>query len=238
MCRPIRVIASITAALLIQSGTSVAADEVTRFQNGSASPNGSASAAMADALANKARAKSAPSFTKQPDYIRPEAAKSAGEFGEVVLSGIIGEDGKFAEPKVKISSRSALIDAAALASVDAMLFEPARDADGKALSVPANLPLEYSQVAFHGPAGLAHYRCDQFVRDYDWWYRTWPTDQKDRVFKTLRGFAVVADMRTGKTSDFDTEWKSAIDSCRKSPSEMMLDQLKPHGALFRGMVRK
>ncbi|WP_426020778.1 energy transducer TonB [Brevundimonas sp. DWR2-3-1b1] len=154
--------ASITAALLVQSGTSVAADEVTSFQNSSASPNGSASAAMAGALANKARATTAPSFIKQPDYIRPEAAKSAGEFGEVVLSGIIGEDGKFTEPKVKISSRSALIDAAALASVGAMLFEPAHDANGKALSIPANLPLEYSQVAFHGPGGLAQYRCDQF----------------------------------------------------------------------------
>lgn len=238
MCKPTRVVASIAAALLFQSGTSVASDEVTPFQNGSASPNGNGSPAMADALANKARATTAPSFIKQPDYIRPEAAKSAGEFGEVVLSGIIGEDGKFAEPKIRTSSRSALIDAAALASVDAMLFEPARDAAGKALSIPANLPREYSQVAFHGPAGLAQYRCDQFVRDYDWWYRTWPVDQQDRVFKTLRGFAVVADMRTGKTADFDTEWKSAIESCRKSPSKMMLDQLKPHGALFRGMVRK
>lgn len=238
MCRPIRVFASITAALLVQCGTSFAAAEVTPSQNGSASPNGSTSAAMADALANKARATTVPSFIKQPDYIRPEAARSAGEFGEVVLSGIIGGDGKFAEPKVKTSSRSALIDATALAAVDAMLFEPALDADGNALSIPANLPLEYSQVAFHGPAGLAQYRCDQFVRDYDWWYRTWPADQQDRVFKTLRGFAVVDDMRTGKSTDFDAEWKSGIESCRTSPKKMMLDQLKPHGALFRGMVRK
>jgi len=193
---------------------------------------------MADALANQARATTAPTYIRQPDYTRPEAAKSAGEFGEVVLSGIIRQDGKFAEPRVKVSSRSALIDAAALASVDAMLFEPAHDADGKALSIPANLPLEFSQVDFHGPAGLAYYRCDQFVRDYDWWYRTWPADQQDRVFKTLRGFAAVADMRTGKTADFDAEWKSAIESCRRSPSKMMLDQLKPHGALFRGMVRR
>jgi TonB family protein len=193
---------------------------------------------MAAAVANKARAKTAPSFIRQPDYIRPETAKSSGEFGEVVLSGIIQKDGKFAEPRVKVSSRSPLIDAAALASVDAMLFEPARDADGNALSIPANLPLEYSQVAFHGPAGLTQYRCDQFVRDYDWWYRTWPANQHDRVFKTLRGFAVIADMRTGKSADFDAEWKSAIASCRTSPSKMMLDQLKLHGALFRGMVRK
>lgn len=118
-----------------------------------------------------------------------------------------------------------------------MMFEPARDAEGKALSVPANLPLEYGNVEFHGPGGLGQYRCDQFVRDYDWWYRTWPADKQDRLFKTLRGYAAIADMRSGKRTSFDAEWKAAFETCRTSPGALMLDQLKPHGALFRGMVR-
>jgi TonB family protein len=197
------------------------------------------SSAMAVARANKDRARIAPSFIEEPNYSRPETAKQAGEFGEVVLSGIIAADGKFHEPKIAVSSRSASIDAAALSSVPSMVFEPARDESGEALSIPANLPLEYSHVKFHGPEGLAQYRCDQFVRDYDWWYRTWPAEHQDRVFKTLRGYAVVADMRSGQSgTDFDTEWRSAIEACRKAPKKMMLDMLKPHGALFRGMVRK
>lgn len=195
-------------------------------------------AAMASALANKARVKSAPSFVKEPDYIRPQAAVLAGEFGEVVLSGIIGEDGRLREARVAVSSRSATIDAAALAAVPAMLFAPARDAGGRPLSIPATLPLEYSQTDFRGERGLARYRCAQFVRDYDWWYRTWPADRQDRVFKTLRGYAAVADLRSGKAGDFASEWKQAIEACRGSPDKLMIDMLKTHGALIRAMVGK
>jgi len=237
MFRAIHALVALACSLLLQGGTSVA-ETVPPPQDNSVSPSEVVSPAMAEARANKDRAKTAPSFTKEPDYERPETAKLAGEFGEVILSGIIGADGKFIEPRIAVSSRSASIDAAALASVPSMTFEPARDADGAPLSTPAHLPLEYSQVNFHGPEGLAHYRCDQFVRDYDWWYRTWPAEHQDRVFKTLRGFAAVADMRSGKSpTNFVAEWKSAIDACRKSPNRMMLEMLNPHGALFRGMVR-
>lgn len=197
------------------------------------------SPAMAVAVANKPRAKSAPSFIEEPDYTRPEAAKLAGEFGEVILSGIIGEDGRLHEAKIAVSSRSESIDKAALASVPSMLFRPAADADGKPLSIPATLSLEYPHVKFHGPGGLAEYGCDQFVRDYDWWYRAWPADNQDRVFKTLRGYAALSDLNSGKLGgSFDAEWKAAIQSCRQSPNKLMLDMLKPHGSLIKGMVRR
>lgn len=239
MPRPAYVLVAFAAALLIQNGASVAANTAPPLLSNSAPQSETVSPAMAAARVNKDRARTAPTFIKEPDYQRPEPAERAGEFGEVTVSGIIGEDGKFLEPKIAVSSRSASIDAAALASVPSMVFEPARDGEGKPLSIPADLPLDYSQVKFHGPGGLTQYRCDQFVRDYDWWYRTWPVEHHDRVFETLRGFAVVADLRSGKSGiNFDTEWKSAIEACRKSPDKMMLDLLKPHGTLFRGMLRQ
>jgi TonB family protein len=196
----------------------------------------SASPAMAEAIANKGRIKTPPHFVQEPSDVRPEAAAQAGQFGDLVLSGIIGPDGKLHEAKITQSSRSAILDAAALAAVPTMLFEPAKDADGKPLSVPANLPFEYLATDFHGPRGLAHYQCTQFVRDYDWWYRAWPADKQDRVYKTLRGFAAVNDLHSGKTSDFASEWKDAIERCRKAPDRLMLDMLKPHGSLFRAMA--
>jgi len=36
-----------------------------------------------------------------------------------------------------------------------------------------NISPEFAQADFDT---LADYRCDQFVHDYDWWYRSWPTD--------------------------------------------------------------
>src|SRR4030095_3888168 len=176
-------------------------------QDGTTSTNATVSAAMAEAISNRSRARTAPSFINEPEYVRPEAARSAGEFGEVVLSGIVGEDGRLHEARIAVSSRSPAIDAVALASVPAILFEPARDDDGGPLSIPASLSLEYSHVGFHGPRGLASYRCAQFVRDYDWWYRTRAADKQDRVFRTLRGYAAVADLRSGQLGgDFASEW--------------------------------
>jgi len=181
--------------------------------------------------------KTAPSFKREPDYIRPEDARLRGEFGVVILSGIIGNDGKVREATIKRSSRSASIDATALAAVPSMLFEPARDADGNALDIVSNISLEYTQADFHGPQSLARYRCDQFVRDYDWWYRTWPSGQEDRIFKTLRGIVVLSEAKFN-AADFAAEWKAAIEACRAAPDKLMLDTLKPHGDLVRGMVRK
>lgn len=194
---------------------------------------------MAVAIANKSRAKTAPRLIEGPALVRPEAARMAGEFGEVVLSGIVTEDGRLREAKVAVSSRSAIIDATALEAAPAMTFEPARDATGAAVSIPANLPLEFSHTDFRGPRGLAKYRCEQFVRDYDWWRRTWPADKHDRVYATLRGYAVVADMNSGtKIGDFADEWRQALEACRVSPNKVMLDVLKPHGLFFRGLLRE
>jgi TonB family protein len=196
-------------------------------------PEQTFSSAWLAAQANRTRMKVAPSFKHEPAYVRPEDARSRGEFGTVVLSAIIGKDGRVREASVKISSRSASIDAAALASVPSMLFEPARDADGNAMDIVSRISLEYTQVDFHGPRSLAQYRCEQFVRDYDWWYRTWPADEEDRIFKTLRGVVVISEPKFS-ASDFAAEWKAAIEACRAAPTASMLDMLKPHGPFIRG----
>lgn len=197
----------------------------------------SVSPAMAAAKANKPRMKSSPEFIREPDYTRPDAAKLTGEFGEVVLSGIIGEDGKLREARISKSSRSTLLDAAALQAVPEILFKPALDGDGKPISIPANINIEYSQTQIHGQKGILKYRCGQFVLDYDWWYRTWPADHGDRIFKTFRGFSAMEDIRLHKEyGSFLDEWKRAIEACRASPNSFMLDMLKPHGNLIRKLI--
>lgn len=199
-------------------------------------PTASPSSEMVAAIANKTLIKTPPHFLQEPSNIRPESAAQEGAYGELVLSGIIGADGRLHEAKVAQSSRSAILDAAALAAVPTMLFEPAKDGAGKPLSIPADLPLEYPATDFHGPRGLAQYKCAQFVRDYDWWSRTWGAEKQDRVYKTLRGFAAVNDLRSGKSIDFATEWKEAAERCRSAPNGMMLNMLTPHGTLFRGLA--
>lgn len=202
-------------------------------------PIESMSPALTEATANKTRIKTRPSLVHEPDYVRPKSAIEAGEFGEVWISGIIGEDGKLREPKIKVSSRAASIDSAALADVPFVLFSPARDAEGKAISIPISMSFEYIHVEFNGKHNLAQYRCNQAVKDYDWWNKTWPSDKKDRIYGTVKGMVVMRALRAGSRSglDFDSEWKAAIEACRTQPDKFMLDLLKPDGELIRSMTK-
>ncbi len=198
------------------------------------------SPALTEATANKARVKTRPTLVHEPDYVRPKSAIEAGEFGEVWISGIVSEDGKLREPKIKMSSRAVSIDSAALADAPSLLFSPARDAEGKAISIPISISLEYGHVRFHGQNNLAQYRCDQAVKDYDWWNRTWPADKKDRIYGTLKGLVAMQALHTGNRSglDFDSEWKAAIEACRTQPSKHLLDLLKPDGGFILGITKE
>lgn len=156
-----------------------------------------------------------------------------------MISGILGEDGKVYETTVKVSSRSKIIDKQALSDVPSFLFSPARDADGNALKIPINISLEYGHVDFRGSNGLAQYRCNQAVKDYDWWNRTWPTDKKDRIYGTIKGIVAMQALRAGsrESVNFDDEWRAAIESCRKEPDKRFLELLKPDGDLVRSMTK-
>lgn len=202
-------------------------------------PQGSTSPALAAATANKARIKTRPVLKQEPDYVRPESAIEGGEYGDVFISGILGEDGKVYEPAIKVSSRSQIIDNQALSDVPSFLFAPARDADGRALEIPINISLEYGHVDFLGPNSLAQYRCGQAVKDADWWARTWPADKRDRIYGTIKGMVTMKALRSGnpESVDFDEEWKAAIDSCRTHPDKRFLELLKPDGDFVRSMTK-
>lgn len=197
------------------------------------------SPALAEANANKSRVKTQPTLQREPRFIRPASAIEGGEYGEVFISGILGEDGKLHEPQISISSRSQLIDEQALSDVHSFLFTPARDADGVALKIPINISLEYGHVNFRGENGLAQYRRDQAVKDADWWARTWPADKKDRIYRTIKGAITMKALRSGNVQGarFDEEWGAAIDACRKQPEMRFLELLKPDGDFVRSMTK-
>jgi TonB family protein len=199
-----------------------------------APPPATPSAAMAAALANRPRMAKPPQLKIEPDYVRPNAALQAGEYGEVSLRIIVGEDGRVSEPTVVVSSRSALIDAAAMAATAGMRFTPAQDAAGTPIALPIRVSVEFPNIT---RAGIATYRCDQFARDVDWWQRTWPADKRDRIRDTMAGLVVVYDLRNGKMSNFRNEWLAAAEACRAEPRAFMLDKLELHGKLLRGALK-
>jgi len=208
------------------------------------------SPAMTMARANRSRMKVAPSFRSGPDPDVPAAAQAAGEFGKVTISGIIGVDGHFSEAKVAVSSRSTLLDTTALAIANSTVFDPAKDENGAPLAISAQMPVEFSNAKTPGKGGgVLRYRCDQFARDYDWWFRTWPTGNHDDFYLLVLGFSTIAKARdrngaldinkfASVNRDFESRWKSAVEACRAAPDRLFIDVFQPEGKLMRGMADK
>lgn len=206
------------------------------------------SPAMTAARANRARLKTTAVFKSGPRAEIPEAALAAGEFGKVTVSGIIGADGRFSELKVVDSSRSERLDAAALAAAAASVFEPARDAAGEPIAILARMPFEFTNAKSAGKGGgVLRYRCDQFARDYDWWYRTWPADKHDDFYFLVLGFSTIAKSQGANgrldyekfgsvNKDFDARWRAAVEACRAKPDRLFIDVFKPEGDMLKRMA--
>lgn len=201
---------------------------------------------MTAARENQTRVKTRAAFKSGSIPEIPEAARAAGHFGKVRIVGIIGIDGRFSETTIATSSRSDILDTAALAAAQAAVFEPARDANGEPLAIRVVMPFEFSNAKSAGKGGGAlRYKCDQFARDYDWWFKTWPADEKDDFYYLVLGLTTTAQLHAGKldasnvratTEGFEARWKKAVKTCQAKPDKLFLDVFKPEGDMLRRLA--
>ena len=194
-----------------------------------------AEASLAEAAANRARVKTAPAFVDGPKAVLPESEKALGRHGTVLVEGVIGADGRMRQARVKSSSGAPTLDAIALAAAQATRFTPAQDAQGAALPVLASMPFEL--VAYKSATGgMFDYRCEQFVRDMDWWRATFPEKpwKEHELYRLEAGLALVSVLdaalrdqaKLKKAVDgFDSKWAAAIDKCRRKPAMLQKDAI-------------
>jgi len=182
-----------------------------------------------------------PKFLSGPEPIFPDAAKANGEFGKVVISGTIDVDGRVHDPKVEVSSKSDLLDASALTAATAAVFEPARDEHGAPIAKHVEIPYNFSNA--RGPGDVLHYRCDQFVRDYDWWFKTWPLDKRDDFYSWVLGYDAIGYLARGDSDgainaakNFDAHWRETMEACRKHPDKLFVDVIEPEGPILRRLA--
>ena len=204
-----------------------------------------AASAAAQGVTQPAPVKSThPKFLSGPEAEFPDAAKAAGEFGKVIVSGTIDVDGRLHDAKVEVSSKSALLDASALAAANAAVFEPAHNEQGAAIAKLVQIPYDFSNAKTPGPGGGAlRYRCDQFVRDYDWWFKTWPADKHDDFYFSVLGYETIARINGGnlqalgeETKNFDAHWRATVEDCRKNPDKLFIDVIEPEGPFLRRLA--
>lgn len=202
---------------------------------------GQAGPAMAEAIANKSRVKVNPRWTSRVTSEVPEAARAKGAHGKVVVSAIVGADGRLAEAMVKESSRSPELDAAALTAASAARFEPARDANGKPLAIVLDFAFSYSNIWKTGKMDdVLRYGCRQFILDQDWWAATWP-GKRSEIYEMTSGVSASAELFgsadfKASSADFKARWEKALADCRKMPDRLFVDLIEPEGRALRRLA--
>lgn len=185
------------------------------------------SSAVTAAKANRLRMKTPPSYKHEPDTVVPSDAQSRGEHGEAIVSGIINPDGHMTETKIKVSTRSARIDAAALDAAHEAVFEPARDAAGSPIAVYISVGFNFDNAASLDGKAMTTYRCRQFLTDQAWWRSTWPEKPRDKFGNLLAGMIISGagaqpEALKNAAARFDVAWKATLDRCGREPDAFVM----------------
>ena len=198
-------------------------------------------AAAVEARDNLAKVKTPARWLSGGEVALPEAERLAGHHGKVVVTGVLGVDGKLRYAMLKTSSGSPSLDRIAVAAALSAVFEPAKDAEGNALAVPIIVPQEfYAYKSAEPGGGLVRYSCRQFATDMDWWRATFP-DRKwgdHELYTMMVGIAVLAkgNLAAGGAAglkatlaDVESRWVKSIETCRAKPEKRFADVMQPEG---------
>lgn len=173
-----------------------------------------------------------PKFIAGPNPGLQPDARALGHHGVVIARATIAIDGSLKNIQIEQSSKSPILDAAALAVLPQWRLSPAKDANGNMIEVTATFPFSFEGDG--GNSRVVRYRCDAFTRDMTWWRSVSPDkpDKDHKLYTMLVGVRVIANpkgmMEGLKTaaSEGAIDWSNAVQRCASKPNELMIDQLK------------
>lgn len=194
------------------------------------------SAAWREAVANRSRIKTAPTFVDGPRAQLPESEKALGHHGIVMVQGIVGADGKMTEARVKQTSHAPVLDQIALDAALASTFTPARDTDGVPLPIVISMPFDLVAYKAEQGMGILQYTCEQFVRDMDWWKSANPEKsfKEHDLYLLESGMEFASAIQSAEMNrtaldkagtGFEQRWDAAIAYCRKKPNVLQRDAI-------------
>lgn len=180
-----------------------------------------------------------PRFLRGAPHVYPPEARAAGHFGKITLSGVITPEGRVVEPRIEESSRSELLDRAALAEFASQEFAPARNRKGEAVATRVRMQIEYDKT-LSATGGLLGYSCADFTTDMDWYEAAFPErtagdlDLYDLLVRFRSRGLADPNARRRAVEAHGEDWAQARAACRERPGELFIDQLSIGAALKRG----
>ena len=198
------------------------------------------------AEANTALIATRAEWASGPEAEYPDAERALGHNGRVEVRGLLGVDGRVRYASVSQSSRAPALDAIALASVEASVYQPAKDASGNPIPTMLTTNRFFENYTSSEGVSAAIYTCPQFVLDMDWYKQTWGEDQlhEHRFYLMIRGLGTIARMNSGagigsieSNESYLGRWNRAIETCRAHPNWRFAQALRPEGEYIDNMAR-
>ncbi|WP_419319400.1 energy transducer TonB [Caulobacter sp. ErkDOM-E] len=167
---------------------------------------------VADGLARAAQ------VITSTDVPTPAEAQAQGHYGTVGVAGVIDESGSIVDLTVSQSSRSPILDAAALSGVSKWKFTPALDPNGQPVSKKFRTEVEFDPLDL---ADLPLYTCQKVTVETVWYMQAFPEkgNNESRMYSLLRGMGAILGRGEipSDPAQFKKVWDKTIDACRTLP---------------------
>lgn len=165
----------------------------------------------------------------EPPASYPAAAKAAGHQGVVKLRLSINTEGGVEDAQVIESSRSDLLDAAAVEQVKAWKLSPAIDAEDKPMAVKVVAPIKYVKDSI---ADLANKACSDLNVDVSWFRSVYPDKPVSdmNIYNLSLGLLAMAAGSGPKMLETSRKFSKAFDKtverCAEKPDEKYWENIK------------
>lgn len=178
------------------------------------------------------RARTLPTMIGGSMLVYPQQAKADGHQGTAVIRTDISAEGTVTGVAIARSSKSALLDDAALEFVRTSQFSPALDQADRPMSLQVAIPVEYVKDSV---SNLAEKTCADFDIDMRWFLATYPDKKVGdmRLYLLSLGLFAQYDLISGTKTDFGEyprTFAKAFDvmirHCREHPEDRYLIVLK------------
>ncbi|MDB5430185.1 MAG: Protein TonB [Caulobacter sp.] len=179
---------------------------------------------IADGLARGAE------VVSSTDIPIPDDAQAQGQYGTVRVVGVIDEAGSVVDLAIAQSSRSTILDAAALSGVSKWKFRPALDAEGHPTRQKFHTDVEFDPLDV---GELNSYTCRKVTTETDWYVKTYSEDSEEnsRMYLLLSSAGILFH-RPGFPHDragFKRVWDKTISACRTSPNAIFIRKFVESG---------
>lgn len=172
---------------------------------------------VADGLARAAK------VVTSTDIPIPAEAQAQGHYGTVRVAGVIDETGSVVNASISQSSRSPILDAAALSGVSDWKFTPALDSEGHPVSKKFQTDVDFDPLDM---ADFPSYTCRKVTVETDWYMQAFPEkgNNESRMYPLVLGMGAIlgrAEIPSDPTK-FKNAWDKTISACRSSPRAIFI----------------